>query len=516
MKIRGDIVRLYRAIHSWVGIMAGLFLFIAFYAGGMTMFEEPLEYWGSRSDTLPAPVSMTQLPELLQKASKANPAAATSYTVVLHPDPVSPSSLMWSVSQDRDHGPARTVYAGLAPDGTLVTRSRTPSQAAYFINILHQRIGLPLGRTSGRLIMGFVALLYAVALVSGTITLLPSLVRNLFVLRLGENLRRVWMDFHTLLGVCSLPFHIVIAATAAGFAFQQPVLALEHALFIPAPHVEMARHKHPGNGNSSHVKHGNMPAPGQIVAILAEQAPDFTPDKLTYSTRNGKISLRVTGHDFRHVTRRADGGYVDINPYDGHMISTDYLPGHQSHGFVALTTIYALHFGTFGGLAGQICYALLGMGGAFLFYSGNQLWLSSRRQRERSAGLTQASSTTRALSILTTGCMLGCMSGISAILAAVPLLPEGGHYQTVEILFYAVFLACLATAVCLGGDRSRQPLLLATGLLTILIPMTDGTRVLSTGLNHVSVIIDLLALLYGAVLILIASHDRKTLYARTI
>ncbi|WP_159101778.1 PepSY domain-containing protein [Asaia platycodi] len=43
MKLRADIVTVYRELHSWVGVVAGLFLFIAFYAGAISMFEPALE-----------------------------------------------------------------------------------------------------------------------------------------------------------------------------------------------------------------------------------------------------------------------------------------------------------------------------------------------------------------------------------------------------------------------------------------------------------------------------------------
>lgn len=58
MKIRSDIVRMYREIHSWVGIVCGLFLFVAFYAGSVTMFERPLQDWASAPVALPPPVAL--------------------------------------------------------------------------------------------------------------------------------------------------------------------------------------------------------------------------------------------------------------------------------------------------------------------------------------------------------------------------------------------------------------------------------------------------------------------------
>src|SRR3546814_17552539 len=68
-------------------------------------------------------------------------------------------------------------------------------------------------------IMGGIALLYAVAIVSGVICLLPSLVKDLFALRFGKNLKRMWLDLHNVLGLFSLPFHIILALTSVVFAF---------------------------------------------------------------------------------------------------------------------------------------------------------------------------------------------------------------------------------------------------------------------------------------------------------
>ncbi len=59
MKIRTDIVRMYKEIHGWVGIVSGLALFIAFYAGAITMFEEPLQRWASPPRNWPRPSRWT-------------------------------------------------------------------------------------------------------------------------------------------------------------------------------------------------------------------------------------------------------------------------------------------------------------------------------------------------------------------------------------------------------------------------------------------------------------------------
>ncbi len=39
--------------------------------------------------------------------------------------------------------------------------------------------------------------------------------RELFALRPGHNLKRLWQDAHNVIGILSLPFHIIFAITGA-------------------------------------------------------------------------------------------------------------------------------------------------------------------------------------------------------------------------------------------------------------------------------------------------------------
>ena len=67
--------------------------------------------------------------------------------------------------------------------------------------------------------MGAVALLYFLAIVSGLILVLPRLARDLFALRAGRNRKRMWLDAHNVIGVVGLPFHVFIAISVVVFAF---------------------------------------------------------------------------------------------------------------------------------------------------------------------------------------------------------------------------------------------------------------------------------------------------------
>nr|WP_298796623.1 PepSY-associated TM helix domain-containing protein [uncultured Acetobacter sp.] len=509
MKIRADLVQLYRDVHSWVGILAGLFLFVAFYAGAVTMFEEPLQSWASAPVALPPPVSLEQTPELLQKAFAAHPEARDDYTIAVAPADALRGRLTWDGSGGQvHHGPTQSMAAGLDAQGNLVVVPKTPSEAAHFVDVLHQQIGLPLPHETAMVLMGAVALLYAVALVSGVIAYLPALVKTLFAVRLGQSVRKRWLDLHNLLGLFSLPFHLVMAISSVVFAFHGQIFAVEHMLFpgsAAGQHGGQHGGPHGGGHGGEHGGHGEAHdanaaashgggdhavasqaaphselagvapptlAPTDIIGIMARQAPGFVPEVLNYmQLGHGKDVVRVFGHDARYPTRGPTGGFVVLNAHTGAVQSGEYMPGHQPAKFAIVTTFFALHFGSFGGAPVRWGYVVLGLAGAFVFYTGNQLWIVSRRRRERQSGLVLETRGTKLLAALTSGCTTGCVAGISAVFCAVPLLPFGGTYSAVSAVYYSVFCVFVVAAFCLPGQRGIRLLLAAAGAVTACVPL---------------------------------------------
>ena len=503
MKIRSDIVRMYREIHSWVGIVCGLFLFVAFYAGSVTMFERPLQDWASAPVALPPPVALEKMPELLAKTFSAHPEARRNYTIVLHPTASQPASLVWGMPE-RMHGPSSANFSALAADGSLVTVRKEPSQAAYFINVLHQQVGLSMPHKAGRLFMGVIALLYAVALISGTLVVIPGLIKNLFAIRLGQNVKRMWLDMHSMLGLFSLPFHIIMALTSVVFAFHDEIYMAEQALLIQ-PQVQ---HVASGSGRGQHSHNGSedfrIPLdPGQIVRTVALQAPGFIPETLAYSNSHGsRLALRITGRDPRYGARGAGGGFAGVDPYSGKLVSTEYMPGHQTWAQSVLTSFFVLHFGSFGGQGVRWGYVLLGLGGAFMFYAGNQLWVVSRRRRERGTGRLDDTRSTRILCALTIGCSLGCVAGVSAVLCVAPLLPASGQMTIVQGLYFAIFLLCIGIAFWLKEREAIRVLLAFSAILTWMMPLSAFVVTPFSSMQASALAVDGFAILYGAFLML--------------
>lgn len=472
MKLPTDLVRMYKEIHGWVGIISGLALFIAFYAGAVTMFEVPLQRWASPPPTLAPAPSLERTPELVAKVLAAHPEAAKGYEIHLSIDSANPARLSWTSArgEEAEHGGGEKHFASLAPDGSLQVATGGPSEVAQFIDVLHQQVGLPFPHEIAMPIMGAIALLYTIALVSGLVVLLPSLVSDLFALRIGKNVKRMWLDVHNVLGLFSLPFHIVMALTAVTFAF--------HDQFYGAQGLVFGGEERGGGQQMAAASAALEPpaslSPVALVSRVRQQAPGFVPEVLVYGqARGGLPSLRIQGSDARYGMRAPTYGIAGVDPKTGEITSTDYMPGMQDGWSATITSFFALHFGNFGGNAIRWAYFLLGLAGAFLFYTGNLLWVESRRKKARKAGAVEQTRSTKILGALTVGVPLGCIAGISVTLAAAKLL--GGHasYGVHSAIYYAVFLGATVWALLRGAARSGPELTLLAALAMLTIPLAS-------------------------------------------
>jgi len=479
--MRADYIRLYKSVHTWTGILAGMALFIAFYAGALTVFKEPLARWASPQSTV-SRVPLEAAPALIAGVLKARPDVAKGFSIHLQDTENAPARMGWEVrdskADDHDESSVRHYSAYLDADGGVRMERSSASGLTYFIDVLHRVVGLPVDSDPNRWIMGVIATLYAVALVSGVIVLLPSLVKDFFALRTGRNLKRMWLDAHNVVGIVSLPFHIVMALSSVVFAYHDGIYDLQDK-FMYGGKLESVFQR-PGGAEAPGAARdpAAMLAPLELVARTKNLAPDFEPSMLQYQQVTGpRAMVRVWGKDTSAVSPRARGGFVAIDPYTGRIVNTDYLPGKQTTSNLWVSSFFALHMASFGGAAVQWLYFLLGLAGAWLFYSGNLLWIETRRKRaDRKTGEPPRQRLdTRLMASATVGVCLGCVCGISLMVVASKWLHGrvGDLNAWLQGIYYLVFFACLAWSFLRGGARAGAHLLWLAAALTFAIPLTS-------------------------------------------
>ena len=210
--MRVDTMKRQIDLHAWVGIVSGLALFVAFFAGAVNMFHHELHHWQEPWET--AEAGDANMQALLDTVIARNPEAGNWLFLIPGDEPAA----IW---QERVDGEAvwHTEHASDFNDaGEAVERPH--SELAGFINELHFQLGIP---TVGLYLMGVISVLYGAALIGGLVIHWPKMKKEFFALKHQGNLRRYWKNLHNLVGVISFPFHLIFAVTGDKLPKQSPV-----------------------------------------------------------------------------------------------------------------------------------------------------------------------------------------------------------------------------------------------------------------------------------------------------
>lgn len=460
MKITTETLQGFKQLHTWAGLLAGLLLFIAFYAGALTVFREDIARWQFAETVMEKQKALSLVSSLIDETIAIDPRAGKGLMISLPGDHAVQPLVHWRT------GPEEARTAGLDPQGHVSLIEPAHTLLSVFIDELHRNAGIP--GITGEWLMGLAALIYGVALVSGVVIFLPRIAKNLFALRLGENLRRYWLDIHNCLGMLSLPFHIMFALTGAVMALHDPMLLTMNKLIYPETGNQLLMETvYPVQPDKVTPQSMEMLPAKVLLDTIESRYPAFDPAVLIYSNPNTQIAnLSVIGHLPGYLAHQT---MVVISPISGEILGA-HLPGDRPDGIVALTGFRALHFGDFGGQAVAWIYLALGLAGAVLFYTGNLLWLETRRHKKE----VKPKSAHLFLAKLTVAVCLGC--GL-AILLAFLIAKQGWILEEQGFHLLSMYWCVMGLSVCWCIVRpvalAARELLLATGLVALLILLSQ-------------------------------------------
>ncbi|MFT4257401.1 MAG: PepSY-associated TM helix domain-containing protein [Pseudoxanthomonas sp.] len=450
-------LRIFLSVHTWVGLVAGMALFIAFYAGAITVFTHELGDWQRPADAQPATDPIGRSQALLDALLAKHPESAESVFLVLPGEHGPQPSAYWYNEETREQRRFVLDAAGALRE--------TPARTGVvdFVYDLHFTAGLP--RTFGTYLFGVVCILYGLALVSGVVLYAPAFLKDLFALRIGRNVKRLWQDAHNVVGVLSLPFHVIFAWSGAVLTIGTLILAPFQFLvyegkllqvlesdFEVAPHVAPAGVAKPMLPVAELLRRAETALPGlEVNSVGYHDAGDANGQATVY----GELAQR----------RLSNTGAVALDAATGAVVVASE-PRAYSPGRAFLYALYSLHFGSFGQYTVKWLYFVLGLAGAFLFFSGNLLWVEARRKRRQ----VEQPQRTRVMAALTLGACLGCIAGVSAAFLAGALLPEAWAPRA----YFIVFFASLAWAFARAPARAGHELLWLCAALTALVPLAGA------------------------------------------
>src|SRR3546814_199374 len=95
MKLRSATLRTFTAVHTWTGLVAGFALFVAFYAGAITVFHHDLPAWQSRAVAEQPVQPLDETQRLLDGVLQRHPEARVHMGMLFPGPESSQSSAYW-------------------------------------------------------------------------------------------------------------------------------------------------------------------------------------------------------------------------------------------------------------------------------------------------------------------------------------------------------------------------------------------------------------------------------------
>ncbi|MBI1392393.1 MAG: hypothetical protein GC152_06585 [Alphaproteobacteria bacterium] len=341
--------------HSWLGLTAGLMLFVICWSGTVAVFSHEIDW-------------------LLNPALRAQPveSAVPFAEAKAAVEAARPDWEVWEVNAPRYRGFAMEVLAKVEPDVTHrvyvdpvtleVLGDTSYLNVQRFFRSFHMALfqadfvyilGIPIGY--------FIVLLFVFPLLASAV--MPLIFykrwwRGFFKLTMGKGAKVFWSDFHKLTGLWSLWFVLLLCLTSFWYLAEW---------FIPGPTVPEAPQMEMAEKHST-----------ETLITRAEAAfPELEVKSLGYYAAADNM-LYVSGHDGTVLTRGR--AHIVLDMRTGEVINL-YHQGRS--GLVArlMETVDVLHFGTFGKLWSQTLYFIFG-----LFLSGMCLtgaYLHAMRQKRK-------------------------------------------------------------------------------------------------------------------------------------
>ena len=356
-------VRLWSVVHTWTSLISTLFLLLLCLTGLPLIFHHEI-------DEL---LGYAPQPEAHASAAHATPQVVADAALV-----ADPGRVLQYLSWDKDEPGLVMAFSNSAPDGApdhatvrafdaVSARLLGPVGVGPMLIVLKLHTDMFAGQ-AGKLFLGAMGLLFAVAIVSGVVLYWPFTRRLRFATIRDSAARRVrWLDWHNLIGVVTVAWALVVGLTGVVNTWAELMLnqwkATELASMV-APYAGKPPPVHLASLDDV-VARARQAAPGMEVAFIAFPGTPFTSSHHFAAFMRGDTAL--TARLLMPVL---------LDGETGEVADARALPLYLQ----ALLISQPLHFGDYGGMPLKVIWAALDGLTIVVIGSGLYLWVARRRK----------------------------------------------------------------------------------------------------------------------------------------
>lgn len=360
-------LRLWSFIHKWTSLICTLFLLVICVTGLPLIFHEEIGDWLSDDAPyaqMPADARRANLDGLVDAALARYPGEVPRFISIGDDEP----KVVVTLGPSMDAAPQKNHWLKFdARTGELLKDGIATRDSLTFMRVM-LRLHVDLfGGLSGGLFLGFMGLLFVVALVSGVVLYAPFMSKLEFgALRRRRTSRILWLDAHNLLGAATLAWALAVGATGVINELARPLFLLWQATDVAAV---LAPYQ------------GKAP-PSRLAPVQAafDKVREILPGRTISSvifptTRLGSPHHYVvwTRGDAPLTSRLFQPALIDAATGEPTIVAA--LPWYLQ----ALQVSRPLHFGDYAGMPLKIIWAILDVATIVVLGSGVYLWAARRR-----------------------------------------------------------------------------------------------------------------------------------------
>ncbi|TNC08161.1 PepSY domain-containing protein [Methylobacterium terricola] len=352
--------RLWSRIHTWSSVVSTAFMLMLCLTGLPLIFYHELDEAFGTAPELPVLAAGTPhlpLDRLVETAQTLRPKEAPQFLLI---DRDEPDLVFVSLSRDLRTSPPESLFAMDWRVARVVQEPKLrPSPIAWLLK-LHVDMFLGLG---GKLFLGLIGVLFALAIVSGVILYGPAMRKLPYGTVRRDRTRRIyWLDWHNLVGVTTLGWAMLVAGTGTVNTWADLMLKLWQRDQLAA----MTAHDR------------SLPATGRRIPVAdaAAVALATTPGKTLRFIAYPGTAVSSDRHYavFLAGATPLTGRLLDIvlvNAQTGRIAAHAAMPWYAQAVFLS----QPLHFGNYGGLPLKLLWAVLDLATIVVIVTGLYLWV---------------------------------------------------------------------------------------------------------------------------------------------
>ncbi|MEM7730445.1 MAG: PepSY-associated TM helix domain-containing protein [Pseudomonadota bacterium] len=493
-------------LHSWFGMVLGLFVYVVAFTGCLALFHGELLSWEDPAKRLP----VAQAPAPIDAIFKAwveetgKGEEVIEFARLIYPNEHEPYYQGGVNIHDVDGNHVFVEQKWDTQTGAPLD-TRTEALSLWLLDF-HRDLMWPQGlggRTVGRTIVGIAGIILMLSILTGVIAH-TKIVQEFFTLRYFRSVRLKWQDTHKVVGLWGLPFFTMIAFTGA-------VLGV---VAILAPIVALLTFKGDQQALLDEVL-------GKAIEPAGVSAPMLSMDAVASLSHleTGEVPRLVTIENWGDVNARMELFYpttellnyaiVEIDGVSGEVIA-DSPAANLTTANKGVAMMTPLHYGTYGGIWLKFLYFVLGFALAVITVFGLMMWIERRLHGNEGA---KSQAFYRRLSHMVTGVAVGLPLASVAIfwLDKLYIGAESARLFWTGTTYFAVWALALGYAFIRRQDyRTTRELIGLTGGLLAGLPalnavMTGDTLLGIFGAGHApSAWVDVVLLVSGIAILAVA------------